>query len=270
MKVYRVSLRIIVVVIVLGVILMPSSALTLPSDAKPAGTAPKQVLAADEMQPRVYLPLVRSDAAPSPFGVQTYWALNANGGLEAIQAMNARWVRRPLSWVSVEPTDTSPNNFNWSFWDAEVAAAASSDLSLIATLQGNPSWAAQYPGGPLYPEHMVDFLELMQAATERYDGDGYMDAPGSPVAQYWEFYNEPDNGSIFLAEAGYGYWGDYGAEYADLYRQVARRIEDADMYFNGPITPKAQNISCPDCGSMVHRAEGCMVCSNTECGWTRC
>ena len=70
--------------------------------------------------------------------------------------------------------------------------------------------------------------------------------------------------------AGMGKGLEVAMQNADLYLQVAKRIEDADMYFNGSITPKAKNTSCPDCGSMVHRAEGCMVCSNTECGWNRC
>ena len=70
--------------------------------------------------------------------------------------------------------------------------------------------------------------------------------------------------------AGMGKGLEVAMQNADLYLQVAKRIEDADMYFNGSITPKAKNTSCPDCGSMVHRAEGCMVCSNAECGWNRC
>ncbi|MFH1991813.1 MAG: adenosylcobalamin-dependent ribonucleoside-diphosphate reductase [Pseudomonadota bacterium] len=70
--------------------------------------------------------------------------------------------------------------------------------------------------------------------------------------------------------AGMGKGLEVAMQYADVYREVARRIEDADIYFNGQINPKAKNISCPDCGAMVHRAEGCMVCSNAECGWTRC
>jgi hypothetical protein len=47
-----------------------------------------------------------------------------------------------------------------------------------------------------------------------------MDAPSHPVIQYWELYNEPDNASPWLAEMGYGFWGDAGAQYADLYRNA--------------------------------------------------
>jgi len=171
---------------------------------------------------KIFLPLV-SKMYPPPlpvFGVQTYWPLKPDNGLSEMQALKAKWVRIQLYWDRVEPVDTAPDYFNWSSWDAEAVGAASAGLYLIANIHGNPAWAADYPGGPLYPDHVADFVELMQAAAERYDGDGYLDAPGSPMIQHWEFYNEPDNASVFLAEVGYGYWGDYGAEYADLYRQV--------------------------------------------------
>jgi hypothetical protein len=219
MKSQKTSLRIFISVVLVGLILV---LLGVPGSA--FGDSPARVSGLsdlmDQMQPRVFLPFVSRSSPPPVFGVQTYWSLNAGGGLDAVQAMNAQWMRIPFSWSSVEPVDTTPDHFNWSSWDAEASAAASADLSLIATVHGNPAWAAEYPSGPLYPDHVADFVELMQAAAERYDGDGSMDAPGSPVIQHWELYNEPDNASVFLAEAGYGYWGDYGAEYADLYRQV--------------------------------------------------
>jgi ribonucleoside-diphosphate reductase alpha chain len=70
--------------------------------------------------------------------------------------------------------------------------------------------------------------------------------------------------------AGMGKGLEVAMQHGDVYREVARRIEGADIYFNDRTTTKSKNASCPDCGAMVHRAEGCMVCSNAECGWTRC
>ena len=70
--------------------------------------------------------------------------------------------------------------------------------------------------------------------------------------------------------AGMGKALEVAIENADLYREVAKRIEDADIHFHEQDTPEIKYTSCPDCGSPVHRAEGCMVCSNMECGWTRC
>jgi ribonucleoside-diphosphate reductase alpha chain len=33
---------------------------------------------------------------------------------------------------------------------------------------------------------------------------------------------------------------------------------------------KAAGISCPECGSKVFYSEGCLACSNVECGWNKC
>jgi hypothetical protein len=182
------------------------------------------------LEPRAFLPAVFNGfPPPSPvFGVQTYWPLDNDHRLAEMQTMNAQWVRVMLHWRDVEPADTTPEHFNWSSWDTEASGAASAGLSLIVNVDGNPSWAAEYAGGSLYPDHVADLVELMGAAAERYDGDGYMDAPGSPVIRHWELYNEPDNASVFLAEVGYGYWGDYGAEYADLCRQVYPVVKAAN------------------------------------------
>jgi ribonucleoside-diphosphate reductase alpha chain len=70
--------------------------------------------------------------------------------------------------------------------------------------------------------------------------------------------------------AGMGKALEVAIENADLYREVAKRIQDADIHFNEHNTAEIKAICCPDCGAPVHRAEGCMVCSNMECGWTRC
>ena len=70
--------------------------------------------------------------------------------------------------------------------------------------------------------------------------------------------------------AGMGKGLEVALEYADLYRGVAIQIEDADTHFNGNTVPATLITQCPDCNANVHRAEGCMVCANPECGWTRC
>jgi ribonucleoside-diphosphate reductase alpha chain len=70
--------------------------------------------------------------------------------------------------------------------------------------------------------------------------------------------------------AGMGKGLEVALEHGDVYREVAKQIQDADSYFNEVDGPKIKNTICPDCGATVHRAEGCLVCSNMECGWTRC
>jgi ribonucleoside-diphosphate reductase alpha chain len=70
--------------------------------------------------------------------------------------------------------------------------------------------------------------------------------------------------------AGMGKGLEVASAYSDVYREVAKRIEDADTHFSGSDASGIKKMICPDCGATVHRAEGCMLCSNNECGWTRC
>ena len=180
MKLWNTVMRAVLSVVVAGLVLTTSG---VPSSAISESLAevPDPPHSVTQLQPILFLPLVSRGSSLPVFGVITYWPLKNGNGLDEIQAMNAQWVRAAFSWNSVEPVDTTPDYFNWSAWDTEASNAASAGVSLIATVHGNPSWAAEYPGGPLYPDHVADFVELMQAAAERYDGDGYSDAPGSPV-----------------------------------------------------------------------------------------
>jgi ribonucleoside-diphosphate reductase alpha chain len=70
--------------------------------------------------------------------------------------------------------------------------------------------------------------------------------------------------------AGMGKGLEVALAYSDMYREVAKRIEDADIHFNDDPAAGIKKMICPDCGETVHRAEGCFLCANMECGWTRC
>jgi hypothetical protein len=64
----------------------------------------------------------------------------------------------------------------------------------------------------------------MGALVERYDGDGYNDAPGSPVVNHWEMYNEPDAGPLADPER----WGYYGSQYAQMLAIANAAIKGAN------------------------------------------
>ena len=201
--------------------------------AKPAGVSvdPQgKVWLVSSTWRQVYLPMVSKyyPAPPPPFGIQTYWPVDNSNGLQEMADADTEWLRVSLSWSSVEPSDTNPENYRWINYDTWFGNLHTAGIRPVVTIYGNPAWAAQYGAGPIYPEHMDDFLEFVGAAVERYDGDGVDDAPGSPVVNHWEFYNEQDNASVLLAEAGYGYWGHNGAGYADLLRQAWSVIKAAN------------------------------------------
>jgi hypothetical protein len=167
----------------------------------------------------IYLPLVARQPSQikTVFGAQMYGALDtSDAALDLAQGAGLSWVRWPFSWADIEPYDTTPEYFNWAATDASFVAARNAGLNVIATMVSNPSWAATYPAGRLDRSGAAPFAEFMAAVVERYDGDGKDDAPGSPVVNYWELYNEPDGGDPIRARIGAGYWGSYGVDYAQM------------------------------------------------------
>ena len=168
---------------------------------------------------RMYLPLVAHQPylAGKVLGVQMYEDLSLICcHLDLARTAGVGWVRWPFAWNNIEPHDTTPDHYNWAVTDAAFAAAKKGGLKVIATMANNPSWAATYLNGPLDRSGPEPFAEFMAAIVERYDGDGVDDAPGSPVVDYWELYNEPDGGDPIRARHGAGFWGPYGADYAEM------------------------------------------------------
>ncbi len=172
----------------------------------------------------------------APFGVQFYGTLDEASGFGEISAAGATWIRLPVSWGAIEPSNTTPEYYNWSGLDASVSRAAEEGVELILTLNGQPSWAAVYAQGPV--TDTADIVEFFGAMVERYDGDGVDDAPGSPRVRYFELYNEPDNGDAGHAEhGGWGCWGDFdddvpgcgdAEDYADLLRLLYPVVKEAN------------------------------------------
>ncbi len=160
---------------------------------------------------------------PNIFGVQ----MPGNTGpsspyYDLMVGSEASWIRVPIAWYLIEPQPLNPSQYNWNSADTFTQAARPDNggMNLIVTISGNPDWAAESRQGPLYEpigvNHYVDFIA---AAAERYDGDGYNDAPGSPVVNYWEIYNEPDRGLGNTGPSKMG-WGDDGDKYAALLQAI--------------------------------------------------
>lgn len=189
----------------------------------------------------VYMPILlnRTDGtlpdAPG-FGVQMY--SDTRGGTRYIPSLidsQASWLRVAVLWRLVEPTDTLPDEYVWEAADRPFAAASNNvwGENVIGTFQQAPEWAAEKPDGPLNGGSYLDFAEFVTAVVERYDGDGIDDAPGSPVINHWEFYNEPD--ATF--DSNFGRWGEYGNLYANMlataYPAVKAANPDAQVLLGG-------------------------------------
>lgn len=163
----------------------------------------------------VYLPIISKGYCDGKklFGVQMY----GEGGFSHVLSAGTKWVRWPISWGGIEPSNTTPDNYNWSYTDASISNFYNAGINLVCTICCNPSWAAIYSEGPI--TNTADLAEFAGALVERYDGDGYRDAPGSPTVRYWEFYNEPDGG-----------WRGNGAGYAQMLKAVYLAVKAADPH----------------------------------------
>jgi len=178
----------------------------------------------------VYLPLVTRcyDGTVPPFGITMYGVIDDDAGLQEMKELHLSWVTTFVNWSDIEPDPPAngTHTYDWSIYDTKFTNAATAGFRPIALIGGNPAWTAEYPGGPVTDtNHLKAFLG---ALVERYDGDGFADAPGSVRIEHWMLYPEPDNGSELYAQQGKGYWGHNGSGYAEMLAQVQPVMKAAD------------------------------------------
>jgi hypothetical protein len=210
--------------LVLATLMMIIAMLSSTSDVKGVGDRHTGLR---EQNPH-FLPVLTNRHDPSLnapiFGVQMYGDSGpASDYYPFLKNSGSTWVRVPISWAGVEPEETIPPSYSWESADRALSAARidSGSLSLIATIVTNPDWAATYANGPINIDDLDSFAAFVEAAVERYDGDGFEDAPGSPDVKHWEFYNEPDD----VLEPR---WGNAGDEYANMLSTVFPAVKSAD------------------------------------------
>jgi len=180
----------------------------------------------------IYLPLVFANhhepPAPTPFGAQLYGSITEERvALQLMRKGQVYWARWPVGWSSVEPVNTTPDNYRW-VADTSILNAYNNGSELIVTIVSNPEWAATYANGQIDLVDLSEFAQFMAAMAERYDGDGFSDAPGSPVVNYFEMYNEPDAGLELAAASGHSYWGPFGDQYAAMLCAIYPAMKDAN------------------------------------------
>jgi hypothetical protein len=141
----------------------------------------------------------------------------------AADQAGVRWARIGFFWSQIKAQNTTPENYQWpAAFDDWLARLSAQGIRVLLTFTGNPSWAADYAGEPL--KEGVDAGELVEfvtAAVARYGAPPYN-------VKHWESYNEPDNGSLFYANLGWGYWGNEPAVYAQMLKTVYQPIKNVD------------------------------------------
>jgi hypothetical protein len=189
--------------------------------ADPRGVSWDRAIAASHT---LFLPRISRDyweAPDSCLGVQVGHGSLPREAMDKAAYMGAKWVRLPLHWDWIEPSNTTPEAYRWAY-DETLAYLAAKKVRVILTLVGNPSWAATYAQGPVDLVDLGEVVEFMVAVVGRYGRPPYN-------VKYWEFYNEPDNGGENYAEAGgWGYFGNEPEAYAQLLEAVYRPMKAAD------------------------------------------
>lgn len=175
----------------------------------------------------VYMPFVFRSYVPtnaSIFGAQFYDPLNSPAAaIYLAPGAHVYWARYAVSWAAVEPVNTTPDNYDYSALDATVSTAASQGIRLVVTIDNNPAWAATYVNGVIDKVDISEFAQFVGALAARYNGITM------PAVDYWELYNEPDGGSQLAAEYnGAGYWGPFGAQYAQMMCAVYPAVKAAN------------------------------------------
>lgn len=175
------------------------------------------------------------------FGMNTYFTalerLSRDGetGVAALigrgRQIGTTWAREELSWGNLERH--GKGRWEWPLFDRRLLAIAQAGYGIVGMLLTTPAWAraadcsarlVRYPGirvEPYWcpPARPQDFADYVSAVVERYDGDGYNDAPGSPRVAVWQIWNEPNHWET---------WPGSPAEYAAILQAGYAAVKAAD------------------------------------------
>jgi Cellulase (glycosyl hydrolase family 5) len=187
--------------------------------------SPRDSIAATELSTyTVWLPYIAKAFRPPTglFGVQIYGADPAS--IDGMSEIGTAWARLPISWYSIEPQNTTPENYSWpASFEEELASLTAHHIQVILLIGNNPSWAATYRNGPIDLVDIGELTQFVQAVVARYGQPPYN-------VKYWEMYNEPENGNQLLAEPpiNAGYFGHTPEAYVDILEAVYQPIKAVD------------------------------------------
>ncbi len=153
----------------------------------------------------------------SHFGVNIHAPQGGNVAprLDKVREAGLGWVRIDFIWPWVEPAQ---DQFDWSVYDAIVAAASARGLSIYATLAYTPAWATDGPALIGVPRSVDDWTDICVRAADRYRGK----------IQVWGIWNEPNQDN---------FWAGSRNEYVEKILKpgsTAIRSADAAARIAGP------------------------------------
>ena len=117
----------------------------------------------------------------SPYGVNIHAPQGEELAflLDQVQAAGIGWVRIDFVWAFVEP---SRDNYDWSLYDAIVAAAEARGIEVFASLAYTPAWATGGPELTRVPDDPQQWADFCFLAARRYRGK----------IRTWGMWNEPN------------------------------------------------------------------------------
>lgn len=197
------------------------------------------IRAAGDIQPDPY----GANAAPF-FGMNMYLTNPARSDSEVdtlspmAQAIHVALSREQISWA------TYATSWGPAFFDTRIGRLADDGFGLIGILVTTPEEystaeckaCADARGLPRYfcpPANPGDFAAFAAAVVERYDGDGFQDAPGSPRIAYWEIWNEPDQPTAWVTCSGHNDPVAYAALLQATYPAIKGADPSAVVLFGG-------------------------------------
>lgn len=168
---------------------------------------------------------ITSDAAPSPYGVNTFLQqevepIKREQQIRMAHDAGFRWMRQQFPWYDIEihgKGDFSDCRQGdcidaWSKYDNIVDLAGQNGMQLIVRLDAPPAWAQQTPGPFAPPRNIDDFVDYAGAVAMRYRGR----------VNYYQIWNEPNN---------YPEWGEQPVNpdaFTDLLCRTYDRIKQID------------------------------------------
>ncbi|MGB3905524.1 MAG: beta-galactosidase, partial [Anaerolineae bacterium] len=179
-----------------------------------------------------------AEAAVNPFGVnvslERYERRDLERALTMIRDGGFHWVRQRFPWAEMEPEQ---GEYDWDRWDRIVAKALEHELSIIAVLEGSPSWARAPMDGETAEAPPRDFADLANfakvfASHYRKQIDYYEIWDQPNLYPHWgERYTDP-TAYTHLLQAGYGAIKEGDPEALVLTAGLAPNVEEGGQYMS--------------------------------------
>lgn len=153
-----------------------------------------------------------------------------------VQNANIGWHRFVLRWNKVMDDD---GNLNFEILDRQIRFILNRRIDVLLTFRsvhelfapgsGKIHWVYKWvwQSAPPDPYYLDYYRSFVREVVERYDGDGFSDAPfitSRKNIKYWQIEVEPGR----KPDQGSNYWNGTHVDYAELYLVAHDVIKDAD------------------------------------------